>query len=98
MVEQKEYTMSETVSVKTLAAIRKKTYEGNERGEMTERSDEFRVTSNLQRATCHSNRLDHHPRNLLILVAMKDRVDRGGPESGRFSVAEKSEFQASATK
>jgi len=41
---------------------------------------------------------DHHPSNLLILMAMKDRIDRGGPESGRFGVTEKSEFQAPSTK
>jgi hypothetical protein len=38
---------------------------------------------------------DHHTSNLLILMTMKDRVDRGSPESSRFSVTEKSEFQAS---
>jgi hypothetical protein len=41
---------------------------------------------------------DHHTSNLLILMTMKDRIDRGSPESSRFSITEKSEFQASSAK
>jgi hypothetical protein len=61
------------------------------------------ITTNRENCETDSQQLaifpsDHHASNLLILMAMKDRIDRGSPESSRFSITEKSEFQAPSTK